>query len=152
MGFGHHFRDHQRFLDDRGHRHRVELSADGVGRTDNVQGHFHEITADGTAGGATRYRVGEPEGILEARKPLRGSLSFIDRHEVGRIMSRVTSDVTALQELLTTGSLTVLSDVMVLFVVIALLLERDVELALVTFASVPILVGVMVVLLYSSYI
>ncbi|MGE3857668.1 MAG: ABC transporter ATP-binding protein [Dehalococcoidia bacterium] len=73
------------------------------------------------------------------------SLSFIDRHEVGRIMSRVTSDVTALQELLTTGSLTILSDVIVLFVVVALLLERDLELALVTFASVPILVAVMVV-------
>ena len=71
------------------------------------------------------------------------SLSFIDRHEVGRIMSRVTSDVTALQELLTTGSLTVLSDVMVLFIVVALLIERDVELAFVTFASVPILVVVM---------
>ncbi|MDA0301087.1 MAG: ABC transporter ATP-binding protein [Chloroflexi bacterium] len=73
------------------------------------------------------------------------SLSFIDRHEVGRIMSRVTSDVTALQELLTTGSLTVLSDILVLFIVIALLIERDVELAFVTFASVPILVAVMVV-------
>lgn len=73
------------------------------------------------------------------------SLSFIDRHEVGRIMSRVTSDVTALQELLTTGSLTILADVIVLFVVIAVLIERDIELALVTFASVPILVGVMVV-------
>ncbi len=73
------------------------------------------------------------------------SLSFIDRHEVGRIMSRVTSDVTALQELLTTGSLTVLSDIMVLFIVIALLIERDMELAFVTFASVPILVGVMIV-------
>ena len=73
------------------------------------------------------------------------SLSFIDRHEVGRIMSRVTSDVTALQELLTTGSLTVLSDIMVLIIVIALLIERDVELAFVTFASVPILVVVMIV-------
>ena len=73
------------------------------------------------------------------------SLSFIDRHEVGRIMSRVTSDVTALQELLTSGSMTVLSDFMVLFIVVALLIERDVELALVTFASVPILVAVMIV-------
>ena len=72
------------------------------------------------------------------------SLSFIDRHEVGRIMSRVTSDVTALQELLTTGSLTVLSDIMVLVIVIVLLVERDLELALVTFASLPILVGVMI--------
>ena len=72
------------------------------------------------------------------------SLSFIDRHEVGRIMSRVTSDVTSLQELLTSGSLTVLSDLIILLVVIGTLFVRDVELAIVTFASVPILVGIMV--------
>ena len=73
------------------------------------------------------------------------SLSFIDRHEVGRIMSRVTSDVTALQELLTSGSLTVFSDVLVLLIVVGLLLQRDLELAIVTFASVPFLVAVMIV-------
>jgi ATP-binding cassette subfamily B protein len=31
------------------------------------------------------------------------SLSFLDRNEVGRVMSRVQNDVTVLQELLTTG-------------------------------------------------
>lgn len=64
---------------DRGHRHRVELSPDGGGRTDNVQGHYHQIAADGPAGASARYRVGEPEGILEARQPLRGTLRFLDR-------------------------------------------------------------------------
>ncbi len=71
------------------------------------------------------------------------SLSFYDRHEVGRVMSRVTSDVTAMQELLTSGMLTVLSDIGGLGVVVVVLLNRDAQLALVTFAVVPLLVAVM---------
>ena len=63
---------------DRGHRHRVDLASDGTGRTDTVQGHRHAIRAV-TVGGATRYEVGPPEGLLEARKPLRGTLRFLDR-------------------------------------------------------------------------
>lgn len=73
------------------------------------------------------------------------SLSFIDRHEVGRIMSRVTSDVTSMQELLTSGALTIFSDILVLGVVVFVLLQLDFELALVTFIAVPILVVVMIV-------
>src|SRR5262245_49245317 len=53
------------------------------------------------------------------------SLSFYDRHEVGRVMSRVTSDVTAMQELMTSGMLTVLSDIAGLIVVVVILLRRD---------------------------
>jgi len=59
----------------RGHRHRVVLSADGRGTTETAQGHRHEIrrTADG------RFQVGPAEGLLEARRPLRGTLRFLDR-------------------------------------------------------------------------
>ncbi|MFM8282325.1 MAG: ABC transporter permease [Planctomycetaceae bacterium] len=60
---------------DRGHRHRVELTPDGSGRTDFLQGHRHEVTR--TADG--RYVVGPPVGLLEARRPLRGKLRFLDR-------------------------------------------------------------------------
>jgi len=63
---------------DRGHRHRIELAADGSGRTDHIQGHRHAIVAS-TSGGSTTYRLGPPEGLLEARKPLRGTLRFLDR-------------------------------------------------------------------------
>ncbi len=38
------------------------------------------------------------------------SLSFFDEMEVGRIISRLTSDVQVVQDLLTTGSLTSLSN------------------------------------------
>ncbi len=71
------------------------------------------------------------------------SLSFYDRHEVGRVMSRVTSDVTAMQELLTSGMLTVLSDIAGLMIVIVVILNRDTQLALVTLSVVPVLVAVM---------
>jgi ABC-type multidrug transport system fused ATPase/permease subunit len=68
------------------------------------------------------------------------SLRFYDHNEVGRVMSRVTSDVTTLQELLTSGILTVLADFTGLGVVVVLLLTRDVTLALITLAAVPFLV------------
>jgi len=72
------------------------------------------------------------------------SLSFYDEMEVGRMISRLTSDVTVMQELLTSGSLTFLADFVGLAVVVTVLLFLDWELALVTFAIVPPLVLVMV--------
>ncbi len=72
------------------------------------------------------------------------SLSFYDDMEVGRMISRLTSDVTVMQELLTSGSLTFAADIVGLIVVIGFLLYLDWELALVTFAIVPPLVLIMV--------
>ncbi|HLC28752.1 MAG TPA: ABC transporter ATP-binding protein [Dehalococcoidia bacterium] len=71
------------------------------------------------------------------------SLSFLDRNEVGRVMSRVQNDVTVLQELLTTGLLTILADFAGLALVIFFLLILDVRLALVTFTVIPVLIVVM---------
>ncbi len=72
------------------------------------------------------------------------SLSFYDEMEVGRMISRLTSDVTVMQELLTSGSLTFAADFVGLAVVIVVLLVIDWELAIVTFAIVPPLVLIMV--------
>jgi hypothetical protein len=63
---------------DRDHRHRVVLAADGSGFTENEQGHRHRIRRV-DSGGTTTYEIGPPEGILEARRPLRGTLRFLDR-------------------------------------------------------------------------
>jgi ATP-binding cassette subfamily B protein len=68
------------------------------------------------------------------------SLGFLDRTEVGRVMSRVQNDVTVLQELLTTGFLTIFSDFAGLGLVVFFLLYQDVQLALITFAVIPVLV------------
>jgi hypothetical protein len=59
---------------DRGHRHRVELDAAGNGWTDNMQGHRHAVRRSGNG-----YTLGAAEGMLEARRPLRGTLRFLDR-------------------------------------------------------------------------
>ena len=62
----------------RGHRHFVALDAEGRGVAETFHGHRHRITPRGS--GADRsYDVGPPEGILEARRPLRGPLRFLDR-------------------------------------------------------------------------
>ncbi|MBI4304867.1 MAG: ABC transporter ATP-binding protein, partial [Chloroflexi bacterium] len=71
------------------------------------------------------------------------SMSFYDRNEVGRVMSRVQNDVTALQELLTSGFFTILADILGLAVVTFWLFRLDVLLALVTLAVLPLLLLVL---------
>jgi ATP-binding cassette, subfamily B, multidrug efflux pump len=73
------------------------------------------------------------------------SLRFYDNNEVGRVMSRVTSDVTSLQDLMTSGFLTIIGDVAGIVLSVGFLLYFDVRLSLVTFTVVPILVITMAV-------
>ncbi|MCY4391744.1 MAG: ABC transporter ATP-binding protein [Chloroflexi bacterium] len=73
------------------------------------------------------------------------SLSFYDEMEVGRMISRLTSDVTVMQELLSTGSLTFLADIVGIAIAITLLLNADWELALYTLAVVPPLIFVLTI-------
>ena len=73
------------------------------------------------------------------------SLRFYDNNEVGRVMSRITSDVTSLQELMTGGLLTIIGDVVGIAISAAFLLYFDVQLTLVTFTVVPVLVLTMAV-------
>jgi ATP-binding cassette subfamily B protein len=65
------------------------------------------------------------------------SMRFYDNEEVGRVMSRVTSDVVTLQELLTSGALNVLADFIGLALIIGFLFALDVQLALVSLAVIP---------------
>ncbi len=73
------------------------------------------------------------------------SVSFLDRNQVGRVMSRVQNDVTVLQEILTSGILLIMSEFVGLALVIVFLLFMDVPLALITFTFVPILVVAMAI-------
>jgi ABC-type multidrug transport system fused ATPase/permease subunit len=73
------------------------------------------------------------------------SVGFLDRHQVGRVMSRVQNDVIALQDLLTSGVVSILSDLLGLGVVFFFLFYQDVLLALVTLSMAPILVGALTV-------
>ena len=73
------------------------------------------------------------------------SQSFYDDAQVGRVMSRVTSDVQVLQELLTTGLLTVIADLVGLAIVILAMLLLEWQLALTTFTVLPVLLIIMLV-------
>jgi ATP-binding cassette subfamily B multidrug efflux pump len=68
----------------------------------------------------------------------RVSLSFMDRTEVGRLMSRLQSDVNALQEFLET-SIFAVGDLVLLVGIVAVLLSLDLHLGLLTLSIVPIL-------------
>jgi ATP-binding cassette subfamily B protein len=65
---------------------------------------------------------------------------FYDRHPVGRLMTRVTSDVDALNELFTSGVVSVFGDVFTLVGIMAVMLALDWRLALVAFSVVPLIV------------
>jgi ABC-type multidrug transport system fused ATPase/permease subunit len=73
------------------------------------------------------------------------SLRFYDNEEVGRVMSRVTSDVVTLQELMTTGFLNVLADIIGLAIIIVLMFALDAQLAVVSLAVIPLLIIFMAV-------
>src|SRR5262249_4069928 len=72
------------------------------------------------------------------------SLSFFDDMEVGRIISRLTSDVQVVQDLLTTGSLTSLSNLIGISIIVVVMFALDWQLAVTTLAVVPIVVAIMV--------
>jgi len=65
---------------------------------------------------------------------------FFDRTPTGRLMTRLTSDVEALQELISSGLVSTIGDAAVLAGTAAILLWMDLRLALVTFAVLPALV------------
>jgi len=67
--------------------------------------------------------------------------SFFDRNPVGRLMTRVTSDVEALNEAFTSGIVLILADLLKLIGIVAILLWLDWRLALVTLAVVPPTIG-----------
>ena len=64
-------------------------------------------------------------------------LAFHDRSPVGRLMTRITSDVETLNELFSSGLVTVFGDLFTLLFIVAAMLQLDAELALVTFSVLP---------------
>jgi ATP-binding cassette, subfamily B, multidrug efflux pump len=66
------------------------------------------------------------------------SVGYFDRNPVGRLMTRVTSDVETLNELFSSGVVTIFGDVFTLLAIMAMMLVIDVKLALVTFSVIPL--------------
>jgi ATP-binding cassette subfamily B protein len=66
------------------------------------------------------------------------SIPYFDRNPVGRLMTRVTSDVETLNELFSSGLVTVFGDVFTLVAIMTMMLLTDWKLALVAFAVIPL--------------
>ncbi len=71
----------------------------------------------------------------------RRPIAFFDRNPVGRLITRVTSDVEALNELFSQGVLAVLGDLLVMVMIAAVMTRMDPRLALTAFAAVPVLLA-----------
>lgn len=64
-------------------------------------------------------------------------LSFYDRNPIGRLMTRITNDVETLNNLFSSGLVTVFGDVFTLLFIFSAMLVMDWRLALVTFSVLP---------------
>src|SRR5690242_3235987 len=64
-------------------------------------------------------------------------VGFFDRNPVGRLVTRVTTDVDALNEMFTSGVVSIFEDVFVLGGIIVIMLKMDWRLALLTFSVLP---------------
>jgi ATP-binding cassette subfamily B protein len=73
------------------------------------------------------------------QKLQRQDVSYYDHNPVGRIMTRLTSDVDALNELFTSGVIEVLGDVVMIVAIICMMVWMDWRLTLVTLITVPLL-------------
>jgi ATP-binding cassette subfamily B protein len=67
-------------------------------------------------------------------------VGFFDKHPVGRLVTRVTTDVDALNEMFTAGVVSIFEDVFVLAGIIAIMMKMNWKLALITFAVLPLIV------------
>jgi ATP-binding cassette, subfamily B, multidrug efflux pump len=66
-------------------------------------------------------------------------VSFFDRNPVGRLITRMTSDVDVLNELFTAGVVSIFGDIFLLVGIVAIMLWLNWQLALVSFAVIPLI-------------
>jgi ATP-binding cassette subfamily B protein len=66
-------------------------------------------------------------------------IAYYDRNPVGRIMTRLTTDVDSLNELFTQGVTDLLGDLVMIVAIVAVMLWMDIRLTLVTLLTVPML-------------
>lgn len=67
------------------------------------------------------------------------SLSFFDRNPIGRLMTRATNDVETLNEMLSSGLVSLLGDVFQLTFIIVMMFILDWQLTLVSFSVLPLM-------------
>ncbi|MCC6850567.1 MAG: ABC transporter ATP-binding protein [Deltaproteobacteria bacterium] len=67
-------------------------------------------------------------------------MSYFDRHPVGRLVTRLTSDVDVLNEMFAAGAMTIFMDVLTMLGIVVIMLGLDARLALAALALMPVLV------------
>ncbi len=67
-------------------------------------------------------------------------VAFYDKNPVGRLVTRVTTDVDALNEMFTSGVVSIFEDLFVLLGILGIMLCMNWKLALITFAVIPFIV------------
>lgn len=72
-------------------------------------------------------------------------LPYFDRNPVGRTMTRVTSDVEVLNELFSSGVVTIFGDVFTLILIVTAMFVMDWQLALVTMTVMPFVFAVAII-------
>ncbi len=82
--------------------------------------------------------------MFDIRKQLYDKLqhqevAYYDRNPVGRIMTRLTTDVDALNQLFTEGVTDLLGDLVMIVAIISVMLWMDVQLTLISLLTVPLL-------------
>ena len=66
-------------------------------------------------------------------------IGFYDKNPVGRLVTRVTTDVDALNEMFTSGVVAIFEDVFVLAGIVIIMLKMDWRLALIAFSVLPLI-------------
>jgi len=65
--------------------------------------------------------------------------AFFDRHPVGRLVTRMTTDIDVINEMFAAGAITILMDVVTLLGIVAIMLAIDWRLALVSLSLLPLM-------------
>jgi len=83
--------------------------------------------------------------MFDMRKQLfahlqRLQMSFFDRNPVGRLVTRVTTDVDVLNDLFASGVVAIFGDVFSLVAIVVVMLKLDWKLSLLTFSVLPLIV------------
>ena len=70
---------------------------------------------------------------------------FFDTNPVGRLVTRVTNDIAAIDEMLASGVITIIQDVVLIITIVMLMLALNWHLALVSFSILPLVIWVIVI-------
>ncbi len=100
----------------------------------NISSYFEQLVLQ-LAGQRTMHdlRIAIFDHVLAQRA------AFFDRIPVGRLMTRMTNDIESLNEMFAQGAITLVADAVKAVVIVVIMLSIDVELSLLTFATLPIL-------------